>query len=487
MMADGSRDFMAGKQDGKPALVWFRQDLRLADNPSLRTAASSGRAVLAVYILDDAAAGAWPMGGAHRWWLHHSLTALAADLKAIGGTLVLRKGSAAEIIPDLVHQTGAAEVHAGSLVEPWARRQADAVAKALGDKAELVLHRASTLLDLDAVRTKTGSVYGIYTPFARACRALGAPPAPLPAPKRIEGLHAKSDKLDHWALLPTHPDWAGGMRETWTPGEAGAHARMQHFMADAIGSYAEGRNIPGRDLTSMLSPHLHWGELSPVQVWHAATQAGSGGSLDTFQNEILWHEFSAYLLWHHPHLPDQPLRPDYARLRWRKDAAGLHAWQRGQTGIPIVDAGMRQLWHVGWMHNRVRMITASFLVKHLLVSWVEGEAWFWDTLVDGDLAANSASWQWIAGCGTDSQPFFRVFNPVTQGEKFDPDGAYVRHWVPELAALPDKHLHAPWDAPPAVLAKAGVTLGKTYPAPILSLPDGRDRALAAFKAMRTAA
>jgi deoxyribodipyrimidine photo-lyase len=487
MMGNWFWNGMADKQHSAPLLVWFRQDLRLADNPSLHDAAASGRPVVAVYVLDDEAAGRWRMGGAHRWWLHHSLAALAKDLAAIGGALVLRRGDAARVIPALVDETGADAVYAGLLVEPWARRQADAVARALGDRAALTLHRASTLLDMDAVRTKTGGVYGIYTPFSRACRAMGPPPEPLPAPKRLAGVKAKSDRLDDWGLLPTRPDWAGGLREAWIPGEAAGHARMRQFVGDALDDYPQGRNIPGRDLTSMLSPHLHWGELSPAQVWHAASAAGHGAALETFQNEILWHEFSAYLLWHHPHLPEQPLRPDYARLEWRRDKKALAAWQRGQTGVPIVDAGMRQLWQIGWMHNRVRMITASFLIKHLLLNWTEGEAWFWDTLVDGDLAANAASWQWVAGSGTDAAPFFRIFNPVTQGEKFDADGAYVRHYVPELAKLPDKHLHAPWDAPASVLAAAGVRLGETYPNPIVGLAVGRDRALAAFKAMRAAA
>ena len=484
----GKRDMISGggQGTGHPALVWFRQDLRLEDNPALLAACEGGRPVLAVYVLDDGAAGAWRMGGAHRWWLHHSLTALAAGLRALGVELVLRRGDAAAIIAGLVRETGAGAVHAGLLVEPWARRQAAAVAGALKG-VPLTLHRASTLLDMEAVKTKTGSVYGVYTPFARACRAMGPPPAPLPAPKRLKGLGAATDRLEDWGLLPVKPDWAGGLRETWEPGEAGGHARMQRFMAAALGGYADGRNTPGRDLTSMLSPHLHWGELSPAQVWHAAAQAGGGPGLEVFHSEILWHEFAAYLLWHHPHLPEQPLRPDYARLGWRTDPAGLRAWQRGQTGVPIVDAGMRQLWRVGWMHNRVRMITASFLVKHLLVSWVDGEAWFWDTLVDGDLAANAASWQWIAGSGTDSQPFFRVFNPVTQGLKFDASGDYVRRWVPELARLPDKHLHAPWEAPGAVLEAAGLVLGRDYPRPVVALAAGRDRALAAFKAMRAAA
>ena len=465
-------------------IVWFRQDLRVADNPSLK-AAAAGR-VLPIFILDDAAAGDWAMGGAHRWWLHGSLAALGHDLQALGAPLVLRRGEAAQIIADLVRELGAAEVHAGRMVEPWARAQEDAVAKALPADVPLTLHRAATMFDPGSVRTKTGGTYGIYTPFARAARALGVPPRPVPAPKRLDGATARSETLESWKLLPTKPDWAAGFRETWTPGEAGAHARMTAFLKDRLDGYDDGRNVPGEDLTSMLSPHLHWGELSPAQLWHAATEAGSGTGLDRFHGELLWHEFSANVLWNDPKTPDAPQRPEFARLQWRRDRKGLHAWQRGQTGVPIVDAGMRQLWHIGWMHNRVRMITASFLIKHLLVSWVEGERWFWDTLVDGDLAVNAQSWQWVAGCGIDNQPFFRVFNPVTQGERWDKNGAYVRRWVPEIAALPNAFIHAPWTAPPDVLADAGITIGKTYPAPIVQLTEGRDRALAAFRSMRQA-
>jgi len=253
--------------------------------------------------------------------------------------------------------------------------------------------------------------------------------------------------------------------------------RLTRFLDTGVATYGTGRNLPGENGTSMLSPHLHFGEISPCTVWHACRQRGGGADRQTFLRELIWREFSAYLLWHHPTLPEQPLRPAFAKLPWREDAPGLHAWQRGATGVPIVDAGMRQLWQTGWMHNRVRMIAASFLVKHLLVSWQAGEAWFWDTLVDADLASNAASWQWVAGSGIDSQPYFRVFNPVTQGEKFDPAGAYVRRFVPEIATLPDQYLHAPWLAPPLVLAGAGIRIGQKYPAPLVDLAVGRQRAL----------
>jgi len=477
-----------GPDAGPPAIVWFRQDLRLQDQLALNAALAGGREVLPVFVLDDDSPGPWAAGGAARWWLHHSLASLAGRLTARGATLVLRRGPAAEVISALAQETGAAEVHAGRMHEPWAR-QADAVTAAALQRAgaDLRLHRTTTLFDLDSIRTKTGGAYGVYTPFARTCRALGSPHPPTPAPDRIPcPAPPCSDRLEDWGLLPIHPDWAGGFRDTWQVGEAAAHDRLAAFLDKAVHGYDTGRNLPGQPGTSMVSPHLHWGELSPGQVWHTALQAAqvTGKGLEIFVGEILWREFSAYLLWHNPGMPEQPLRPVFARLAVRDDAAGLRAWQRGRTGIPIVDAGMRQLWHLGWMHNRVRMIAASFLVKQLLLPWQAGEAHFWDTLVDADLASNAASWQWIAGCGIDSQPFFRVFNPVTQGEKFDPDGAYVRAWVPELARVPDKFLHAPWSAPSAVLAEAGVELGQTYPHPVADLPQARQRALDAYRAIR---
>ena len=476
----------AGKQAKGVSLVWYRQDLRVADHPALRAAAACG-AVLPVYVLDDAAAGEWAMGGAHRWWLHGSLTSLGRDLEALGAPMVLRRGEAAAILPELGRATGAVAVHGGLSVEPWARAQEQAVAAALPDGVPLHLHRSSLLFDPGTICTKTGGHYAVYTPFARAARAKGHPPKPEPAPKQLKGVAAKSEPIESWGLLPTKPDWAAGLRETWQPGETGAHARAQRFMKEHLNSYHEGRNTPGENRTSMLSPHSHWGELSPAQLWHWALAEGSGEGLERYLAELLWHEFSANLLWHNAFIPEAPMRAEFGRLRWREDQPGLRAWQRGQTGVPIVDAGMRQLWQTGWMHNRVRMITSSYLVKHLLVSWLDGERWFWDTLVDGDLAVNAQSWQWIAGCGTDNSPFFRVFNPVTQGEKFDPAGAYVRRWVPELAKLPDSAIHAPWEASAALLEQAGVTLGRTYPRPLVGLVEGRDRALAAFRAMREAA
>ncbi len=475
------------KQNGHaPVIMWFRQDLRLADNPALAAAMAGGRTVLPVYILDDVGPGPWAMGGASRWWLHHSLTSLRQALRQAGAPLILRRGAAADIIPALLAETGANEVHAGRMHEPWARQVEASIERAA--PGTLRLHRTSTLFDLETIRTKTGGIYGVYTPFANNLRLRGNPAHTLPPPSHIPSPPAPpaSDTLDSWALLPTNPDWATGLRATWQPSEPAAHQRLQAFVAKTVHGYDTARNLPGQPGTSMLSAHLHWGELSPSQVWTAAIQAAHdkatpGKGVDVYLSEILWREFAAYLLWHNPHLPEQPLRPRFANLPARHAPAELRAWQHGQTGIPIVDAGMRQLWQIGWMHNRVRMIVASFLVKHMLMPWRAGEDWFWDTLVDADLASNAASWQWVTGCGIDSQPFFRVFNPVSQGEKFDPDGAYVRRFVPELAGLPAKWLHAPWTAPALALEGAGIRLGQTYPLPIVDLAAGRQRALDAYR------
>jgi deoxyribodipyrimidine photo-lyase len=464
-----------------PALVWFRQDLRLTDNPAL--AALEGRPALLVYVLDDEAAGAWAHGGAQRWWLHHSLASLAADLALRGASLHLARGPATRIIPELAAAIGAGEVIAGRLYEPWARKRDAAIAEALQQQGrKLSLHSSSLLHEPHRIHTGTGKPYSVYTPFSRALFALGEPPPPLPTPARIMGLDRPGLPLGALELLPKR-DWAREFPQHWQPGEAGAAARIQAFTA--LTRYDATRNLPGIPGTSALSPHLRFGEISPRQLWHAARAAGVTGDA-TFLKEILWREFAYHLLWHRPELPEAPLQESFSSFPWQPDAAYLSAWQRGMTGYPIVDAGMRQLWRIGWMHNRVRMVTASFLVKHLLQPWQAGEAWFWDTLLDGDLASNAASWQWVAGCGADAAPYFRVFAPVLQGEKFDADGAYVRRWVPELARMPDKFLHKPWEAPEIILRGAGIRLGVDYPRPVIAHAEGRARALAAYAAMRGA-
>lgn len=458
-----------------PALFWFRQDLRLTDNPGI--AKLGQNPALLVYVLDDESPGTWTHGGAQRWWLHHSLAALDADLRRQGHALHLARGNATRIIPELAQRIGASEVIAGRMYEPWARKRDETVAQHLTKEGrKLQLHTSSLLHEPHQLRTGTGKHYSVYTPFSRAVFALGEPPPPLPAPDRLTPHGLSGVQLDALDLLPRR-NWADEFGGHWTPGEAGAAQRIKAFRD--ITRYDANRNLPGIAGTSGLSPHLRFGEISPRQVWHAARDAGVTGDA-TFLKEILWREFSYHLLWHRPDMPEFPLQENFRRFPWAPDAKLLSTWQRGQTGYPIVDAGMRQLWRTGWMHNRVRMITASFLVKHLLQPWQDGEAWFWDTLVDADLASNAASWQWVAGCGADAAPYFRIFAPVLQGEKFDADGSYVRRWVPEIASLPDKFLHKPWEAPELLRR------GLHYPPPIIAHAEGRARALAAYAAMRAA-
>lgn len=458
-----------------PVILWFRNDLRLADHPALQAALATGRPVIPIYVLDDEAAGPWSLGGAARWWLHHSLSALTESLRARGSYLVLRRGRSAEIIPALAAETGESEIFTGGSAEPWARDLDRVVAEKLGPN-RLRRMRTTMLFNPDSIRTKAGGPFSVYTPFSNACFEVGPPPVLTPAPDHIPSPPApRSDSLDDWGLLPTKPDWAAGLRAAWVPGEAAALDRLARFVRVALPSYAAQRDMAGIDGTSRLSPHLRFGEIAAERLWHAA---GEGPGAAKFVKEVLWREFSIHLLWNNPDLPGEPLRPAFRDMPWREDPTALRAWQQGRTGIPIVDAGMRQLWQTGWMHNRVRMIVASFLVKHLMIPWQAGEAWFWDTLVDADLASNAASWQWVAGCGADAAPYFRIFNPVLQGRKFDPDGAYVRRFVPELRGLDTKYLHAPWEAPD--LLRVGIR----YPDPIIDLAAGRNRALAAFEEIK---
>ncbi|MDF1586791.1 deoxyribodipyrimidine photo-lyase [Rhodospirillales bacterium YIM 152171] len=476
----------------EPALVWFRQDLRLADNPALVAAARSGRPVLAAFVLDDESPGVRPAGGASRWWLHHSLEALAAALQERGVRLVLRRGPAEREIRAVAAEIGVREVFWSRRYEPWSiaveRRLEEVLAS---DGIELRTGNALLAFEPWEIAQKGGGPYKVFTPYWRAWSERGAPPAPLPAPGRLEGFAGKvtGDALADWALLPHKPDWAGGLRETWTPGEASALDAAETFLDGPVLGYAQGRDRPAGPGTSRLSPHLHWGEISPRQLWHAARlrcleDETRWGRMLPFIRQLAWRDFAYHSLWHFPDLAERPMRPEFERFPWRDDEAGFRAWSRGRTGYPMVDAGMRELWHTGWMHNRLRMITASFLVKDLLIPWQRGEAWFRDTLCDADCANNAMGWQWVAGCGIDTAPFFRIFNPVTQGERHDPEGSYVRQWVPELARLPKKWIHNPSAAPPAVLREAGVTLGRDYPEPIVDHARARERALEAYGEVR---
>jgi deoxyribodipyrimidine photo-lyase len=477
-----------------PVVVWFRNDLRLADNRALSAAIATGAPVIAFYLLDDVSPVPWKMGGASRWWLAHSLEALGADIVARGSALILRRGAARDVLPEFVAETGASAVYVTRSYEPWAVAVEQDL-KCAFDSGGVAFKRfgGALLREPEDVRTKTGDVYKVYTPFWRALSEGYVPPAAMFAPSIIRA-PAKlpvSDTLADWKLTPSRPDWAHGWNELWQPGEAGAKSRLDEFLRSALAYYKEDRNRPDRPGTSRLSPHLHFGEISPTACWRAAAafaanSPGADRGLETFLKEIVWREFSATLLFHWPDLPDAPFRKEFAAFPWIENTAHLEAWRRGETGYPIVDAGMRELWRTGYMHNRVRMVVASFLIKHLLLPWQAGEAWFWDTLLDADLANNAASWQWVAGSGADAAPYFRIFNPVAQGDKFDPDGSYVRQYVPELSRLPADAIHAPWQASAAVLSAAGVTLGKNYPHPIVDHAAARTRALAAYTAVKVA-
>lgn len=486
-------------------LVWFRQDLRLTDNPALVDAVEHGGAVIPVFILDDDTVGRWRPGAAAKWWLHHSLEALTAALAQRGTRLILRRGPAAATLKALLAETGATAVVWNRVYEPDSIARDTAVKQQLlADGHTVSSHNGSLVREPWTLRTQSGGPFRVYTPFWKrywADRGEIGPPLPTPSHLPAPDDWPASDVLADWSLTPTAYDWSAGLRAAWTPGEAGATIRLADFLDRTVAAYDHGRDRPGANGTSRLSPHLHWGEISPRQVWAAVTDRlaqgaldGHEGAVETFLKEIVWREFSYNLLYHFPKLPDDPLDGRFAQFPWDQpanDAGGasptLRAWQRGKTGYPIVDAGMRQLWHIGWMHNRVRMIVASFLIKHLLIPWQVGEAWFWDTLVDADLASNAASWQWVAGCGADAAPYFRIFNPILQGEKFDPDGDYVRTWVPEIARLPNKYLHKPWEAPALAQTDAGVRLGVSYPHPIIDHKAARARALSAYNQIKGAA
>ncbi len=476
------------------ALVWFRNDLRLDDNPAFSAAVSSGRPVVAVYCFDEESEGIRPFGGASCWWLHHSLAALGDALARNGVRLILARGRAGRVIPDIVRLAGAGDVF-------WNRRY---------DAAGITVDRAlKTALETDGIRaksfngsllvepwevtTKAGEPMKVFTPFWRAAQARGPVPSPLRALETVAAADGVPDglRLEDLDLLPAAPDWAGGLRDMWTPGEAGAAARLDAFLDGGFAGYAEHRNRPDMPGTSGLSPHLRFGEISPRTIWHAAEHAVRSGrakasdkDLEILRAELGWREFSYHLLFHNAELARRNFNARFDAFPWRSDPDGLAAWSRGRTGYPIVDAGMRQLWTAGWMHNRVRMIVGSFLVKHLLIDWREGEDWFWDTLVDADPASNAASWQWVAGSGADAAPYFRIFNPVLQGEKFDPNGDYVRRWVPELARLPAALIHKPWIASPERLASFGLRLGRDYPSPMVDHDAARRRALAAFQTLK---
>ena len=461
-----------------PALVWLRQDLRLADNPALDAAVKSRRPLALVYLLDDASPGRWRMGGASRWWLHHSLAQLSDAVEKRGARLLLRRGQAETEIPRLVREIGAGAVFWNRCYEPYAIARDKALKDALS-AVSVSSFNGALLLEPWQIQTKAGEPYKVFTPFWRAALKQGGFRTPIAAPKRLNGFKGEppGEKLKDWKLEPSSPNWAKNFAPLWRPGEAGALKALERFLEHQLQDYPQARDQLGQNGTSRLSPHLHFGELSPAQIYAAVESAAHAepklrSAADKFLSEIGWRDFSANLLFHWPSLPEQNWREQFDRFPWRDDEAAFTAWSKGQTGYPIVDAAMRELWASGYMHNRARMIAASFLIKHLLIDWRRGQDWFWDTLVDADLANNAASWQWVAGSGADASPYFRIFNPISQGQRYDASGAYVRRWIPELARLPDAVLHCPWEADAATLKSAKVRLGEHARA--------RQRALDAF-------
>lgn len=442
------------------SVVWLRDDLRLADNPALTAAADRGLPFVVLYVLDEVSPGIRPLGGASKWWLHYSLASLRESLEAIGGSLTVRTGAAADVVPAVVDESGATAVYWNRRYS--AARDVDAALKTtLRDRGiEVRSFHAALLFEPWTVTTGEGTPFKVFTPFWRACLDRGVSRSPLPAPTHIEGMQLASQQLD---LLPTRPDWAGGLRERWTPGEASAADALERFATEVLPDYHL-RDQPGIEVTSHLSPRLRFGEISPLQVWHRIERWQLSQAARTnaakYLSELGWREFNWNILYHFPNLATQNVRPEFDAFGWGSDNdESLKAWQQGRTGIPLVDAGMRELWHTGYMHNRVRMVAASFLIKNLLVDWRTGEQWFWDTLVDADEASNAGNWQWVAGSGADAAPYFRVFNPVLQAQKFDPHGDYVRRWVPELGT-------------------------PEYPDPIVDLAQSRKEALAAYEAVK---
>lgn len=469
------------------AIVWLRRDLRLTDNPALHAACAAHERILPLYIHAPWEAGDWAPGGAGNWWLHQSLASLQADLRQRHGDLHLRSGDSLDVLQDVVARTGATAVYWNRLYEPTAIARDSRIKSALGAQGiEVRSFNAALWHEPWQIATRQGEPYRVFTPYWRNLRPQLVPTAVLPAPAHLAATALDSLPLEALGLLP-RTGWDAGLRESWMPGEQGAHELLEVFADDAAGDYPQARDLPARHGTSRLSPHLHFGEISPRQIHRylvdrvQQVDARRRPDIEPYLRELGWREFAHHLLYHFPGTPTDNFNPRFDAFHWAEpDEAVLQRWRRGQTGIPLVDAGMRELWHTGWMHNRVRMVVASFLTKNLRQHWHHGARWFWDTLVDADLANNTQGWQWVAGCGADAAPYFRVFNPVTQAQKFDPQGVYLRRWLPELAEVPDALLHEPW-TDSALLRRSG------YPAPMVDPGTSRQQALAAYQLLRGSA
>ena len=469
----------------KTTIFWFRQDLRILDNPGLWEASKNGP-IMPIYILDDACAGSCKRGEASRWWLYHSLKNLNRSLQ---DSLNIYEGDSLKIILQILKDHPPIKaVYWNRCYEPW-RVQDDAAIKSfLKNKGiECKSFNGSLLWEPWQILTKDHKPYKVYTPFYRkGCLEASTPRTPLPKHEKLIGVkdpfHTKT--LEELPLLPTKT-WYRGLEKVWKIGEQGAQEAFQIFLEQGLQDYQEGRDYPFRSKVSRLSPHLHFGEISPHQIWYCLhSNLKPTPDKDCFLKELAWREFSYYCLYHFPTLPFQNFQSKFDTFPWQDNPLLLHAWQKGQTGYPIVDAGMRELWHTGYMHNRIRMIVASFLVKNLGISWHHGRDWFWDCLVDADLANNSFGWQWAAGSGADAAPYFRIFNPITQGEKFDPEGHYTRTFVPELSRIPIEYLFKPWQAPEQILKQSGIILGQTYPYPIVDLASSRSWALQTYASLK---
>lgn len=469
--------------NSRPILVWLQSDLRLDDNPALFEATKSKRPVIPIFILDENLNQKWKPGGASRWWLHYALEDFNLELEGLGSKILLFKGEAPKVLKQLVTETNAAGIYFHRRYTKPEREQDEEV-RNLFSEIEVKDFSGNLLYEPPLIKTQQGKPYQVYTPFWNACLNTGQPAKPLSSPKSLSPPLRWPKSLDLNALqLLSKISWDQGIKDFWEPKISGARSLFKTFRDSKFDHYKISRDLPGKDGTSKFSPYLHFGQLSIRRLWKElySRPSKNNDSKTQYLKELVWREFAYHLIFHFPHTDLLALREDFRKFPWIVDAKSLRAWQKGETGYPLVDAGMRQLWNTGWMHNRVRMLVASFLVKHLLIRWQDGAIWFWDTLVDADLASNTLGWQWSAGCGADAAPYFRIFNPITQSQKFDETGDYLRRWVPELAKLDNKWIHEPWNAPEGVLTKAGVVLGKTYPKPIVDHKMARERALKAFE------
>jgi deoxyribodipyrimidine photo-lyase len=477
---------VARSKKHKLALLWFRRDLRLTDNPALAHALEQSEQVIPVYIHAPEEEAPWQPGAASCWWLHHSLAALAQALRKQDSRLVFLQGPSASALRHMIAHTGASAVFWNRLYEPALIRRDTAIKRELNEQGiEAQSFNAALLVEPPFVLTQSGTPYKVFTAFYKACQQLPQPRVPGRTPRQFRPATRwpVGDKLADLQLLPQHP-WIKKFDAYWQPGEAGARKRLNAF-TDKVVDYPTARDLPGTDGVSYLSAHLHFGEVSPQQIWHSVTSSVAPAKCEVYLRQLVWRDFAHYVLYHFPETTQENFRREFDQFPWRRDKKILRAWTHGRTGIPLIDAGMRELWQCGWMHNRVRMNVASYLTKNALIHWLEGARWFWDTLVDADLANNTMGWQWSAGCGVDAAPYFRIFNPVRQAERFDAQGVYVSTWIPQLKALPNKFIHAPWQTPPEQLKRAEIDLNKDYCLPVLDLKKTRDRALAAYEAMRS--